>query len=309
MVKDNILVVYNVCGIRGIQNTDYYIAALNGILAQEDRRFHLAISSCLSIPAAEAVLRKYQKEHPEVSLNLIYDKMPVNCSFNKTVQDCVHHFGLFRGFLYLDSGISWENNKNTLGCFFKELETEEYGMIAANPSTDDGMSDFFRGKIPQDDKYLIGIGQATNLHAQYFSHLIYEAFNEQVIPSVFANHCSESSFSGICASIGLRWLFLKYLVVKHNQNMDGASSGYPCTHLWDNTFLSLRSMREICLDPEGIAAGFPFEENKYITHHDPSQFDENYRCKNNRLYPFIRKNLYLSRGVFDYGKIKHEFIA
>ena len=51
-----ILVVYNICGIRSTENIDYYIRAIQSILAQDFDRFDVVVSGCMSNSGTKEIL-------------------------------------------------------------------------------------------------------------------------------------------------------------------------------------------------------------------------------------------------------------
>ena len=71
-----------------------------------------------------------------------------------------------------------------------------------------------------DENFAMPMGSSCNLHAQFFTHDIYESFKSKIIPDVFAAYCTESTFSFINASIKKNWAILKDIVLKHNKNVD-----------------------------------------------------------------------------------------
>jgi hypothetical protein len=319
-MNQDLYIIFNTCGLSGRENSDAYIRSLNEILSQ-DTQYRIIISSCYN---NEITLSKLFKEFGrKISYNIIKDVLPVNITFNHTVQKCVQNFGAAKGYLYLDSGITFGNNK--IKDLYDLHVSGPYGMTAGRVSLDGGTFIWFdMGENQQDESgsdflvregdFIIPIGKTVNNHIQIFDHSIYENFNERIIPDIFASHCTESTFSFINASINKKFIISKKVKVDHIVSMDVASSGFRPEYsggpAWRHLLpFSHKTIDDIINNPEAKECGFGYEECQKILMHDPNKFDDNGYAKNpERLKKFILENIYLPKSNFDYNKINHIFI-
>lgn len=306
------LIVYNICGISGKDNSDYYVQAINTITNQKFKNYKLVISACKN---PNSQIEKIQKNCKVDLINSIDDVLPVNITFNDSVHEGVKKFGKFEGYIYLDSGIMF-TDENQLGNLIALYESGNYGMVSAQVDNDFGwcwfgINEYSRPILQRN--LIIPVGRACNLHCQIFSKEIFEYYGN-VIPDIFKSYCTESVFSFINAALKKQWAVSADVRVHHaffvpdgrpdnGDGIDGHSSGFrapPGT--WDDTFPPY-TMKHIISLQEGTECGFGYEELRGIKVHSPNCFDENYYCTNERLKEFIKKYLYLSDEYFNYDKI------
>lgn len=313
--RDNpgsILIVYNTCGISKNERIENYVASIRSILSQKSEIDELVVSMCLNSDAAKKRLQdEFTKHH--VSFNFVEEQVPVNVSFNHAVLEAVKRLGRFSGYLYLDSGLTLRSN--TLNEFRARMATNEYGMIAAEASNDNGYEWWFgAGSLPGTGDFHMPIGKTINLHATVFTDPLYEAYCERLMPDVFASYSTESVFSFQCAAIKKKMVVCRGVIVDHSHAMDGGASGFrgPGFNTADHPFRSPRTFTEICADPEGTACGFGYDEFRPAPQlskkHDPSQYDANLHCINDRLLPFFKNNMFLTRDRMDYDRLVAQFI-
>ena len=87
MSDRKILVVYNTCGISGKDNSASYIRSMNNILEQKFSGFDLVMSSCLNHQdTRHAVMEAIGSA---AKYNFIYERHPVNVTFNHTVKKVI----------------------------------------------------------------------------------------------------------------------------------------------------------------------------------------------------------------------------
>lgn len=146
-----VLVVYNICGISRNENHEYYCQSLNSILAQ-DFDFDLVVSGCMTSPRVKSILQS----RFNIFFNWIDSHQPLNVTFNHTVKECVRRFGSYDGYLYVDSGITFGNDRNVIKKMY-DLKEKGYCMVASRVDVDDG---FDAWKITWDKKedYVIPLG-------------------------------------------------------------------------------------------------------------------------------------------------------
>ena len=101
-------IIFNTCGISGNENVSRYISSIHGILNQKFDDFRIVLSSCLNSKTARNLLMDEFKNR--ISYSFIDDVLPVNITFNKSVQSSVANFGKSEAYLYVDSGINMGND-------------------------------------------------------------------------------------------------------------------------------------------------------------------------------------------------------
>ena len=320
MSDRKILVVYNTCGISGKDNSASYIKSLQNILEQEFSGFDVVMSSCLNHQhTRSAVMGAIGSS---IKYNFIYERHPVNVTFNHTVKRVVEEEGEYEGYMYVDSGSFFGEHTDLLAQMYELLRTNKYGMITPQPENDTeyfnglgvgrhlGDDDYARGILFKDGDYLIPIGKGMGTHTNLISNEL-RKFYGNVYPDIFAGHCTESTFSFMNAALKKQWVLLKDYILSHEISMDGQSSGFS-THEWirttgrptyDHPYL-IDSILWRALKPEAVEAGFGYEECRGILHHDRSQFDSSYHCLNDRLQHYIKDNLFLKSEELDYESIE-----
>lgn len=306
-----ILSVYNICGISGSEDIDYYDTALRSLLAQKNIDQDVVISSCMS---SQSTIDKLSQKFPNIKINSITEKVPVNVSFNHTCN--IFDDGTYDGFLYIDSGIIF-TNESIIHNMIERMKSGPYAMVCCITDTDQGVSldnvgNLKRGKglVPDNLGLCVSIGSSLNLHCQIFSREIKQFFGN-IIPDIFAGFCTESVLSFICASIQKRWA-VNPDVVKHVTGIDGQSSGFKPDkwiqstgrQTYDHPF-AINSYMDRFLSNEAKMFGLGFEECRNVAIHDPNQYDKEMFCVNNDLKFYIKKNLYLNKQEFNYDNIQH----
>lgn len=309
-----LLTVYNTCGIKGIENVDYYISALESIFKQEGVDHDVVVSACLN---KIFTLQKVKSKFKEIRINLINDPVPVNVSFNHTCEvfDDSHD-----AFLYIDSGIIMPD-KFTIKKMIDRLESGPYSMVCSNVNNDVGQAvedilNYHKGDgiLTDDIGSFVSVGSSLNLHCQIFSKQLKESYN-RIIPDIFAGHCTESVLSFLCAALKTRWAFCDDVLVFHERNMDGQSSGFdPLKWMYQNrrqTYdhpFAIDSYMDRFTNQYAKSIGLGFEECRNIVMHDKEQFDDNSFCINNDLKYYIKENLFLKSNEFNYSDIRSTVI-
>lgn len=309
-----LLSVYNICGISKRENIGFYKNALNSLINQKNIDHDIVISSCLS---SHSILSELKYTFPQIKINNIIDKVPVNVSFNHSCN--IFDDGNYDGFLYIDSGIIFPKT-NVLSNMITRMESGPYAMTCCITDTDQGVSldnignlDGGNGIVNDGIGQCVSIGSSLNLHCQIFSNRIKNFFNN-IIPDIFAGYCTESVFSFICASLQQRWAVCSD-VVGHAISIDGQSSGFHPSvwtmktgrESYDHPF-AINGYMDRILNPYAIQVGFGFEECRHILIHDTNQYNKEMFCINNDLKYYIRNNLYLKPEEFDYNNINYRII-
>tara|TARA_R100000664_G_C2758968_1_gene148269 strand:- start:1767 stop:2720 length:954 start_codon:yes stop_codon:yes gene_type:complete len=306
------LVVYNICGISGKDNSDYYVEALNTISSQKFTDYTLAVSACKN---PDSQIKKIVDKCNVDFINSVDDILPVNITFNDTVRECVKEYGDFEAFLYLDSGVKF-TEESQLGDLISLYESGNYGMTSAQVDNDFGwcwfgLDEYSKPVLVKD--LIVPVGLACNLHCQIFSKDILDYYGN-VMPDIFRSYCTESVFSFINAALQKQWVISSKVRVHHaftvpdgqpndGDGLDGHSSGFrapPGT--WDDVYPPY-TMREIISLEEGTRCGFGYEELRGIKRHNPECYDDKHFCTNDDLKKFLKKYLYRDIKDFNYDEI------
>ena len=304
------LTVFNTCGISGLENSDHYIGAIQSILDQEHEGNEVLISSCLNSQETRDKLVNHFKD--KVHYHFIDEKLTVNITFNLSVINATKILGEFDGYIYVDSGVTFGDSTNIISEIKKRHKTEKFSMISIQTDTDTGYKNWFdRGDDEHfKEDFVVPVGKCCNLHVQLFTKELLEEYGN-IIHDIFAAWSTESTFSFMNAAIKKQWVVIGGNIVKHLVSMDGASSGFPShSHgdSWDNLLCGKR-MSEIINKPEAKSSGFGYEEWRGVLEHDPSRFDESMHSVDGELRNFIKENLFLNEGEFDYNKVGSQFLT
>jgi hypothetical protein len=158
---------------------------------------------------------------------------------------------------------------------------------------------------------LLPPGWAVASHLSGYHPEIYKAFNDRLIPDIFAGHCSESTYGFLASAISRRWMLLNCPVVIHHPSMDGPNLGFDIdNHRGDYGYFLKERPREcvdILADPEFKASGMGYEECRSIAKHDPELYNKLGIVKDpKRLRDFILANFFVP--VEFYRNIKYDLI-
>lgn len=306
------LVIYNICEIR-CQNADWYETCLDNILKVDYSKFHVLVSGCRV--SKETKDRLYNKYKGKISFCYTDHYLPVNITFNLSVEDAVKKYGEFDGYVYIDSGVDIEDNVDFLKQIDDRFATGKFGMVTYQTDTDNGhhwfKQDYAQNPYIEDEDFIMPVGRCCNLHVTCFSNELLKAY-KRLVPDIFLAYCTESVFSFLNAALKLDWVIIKGVILKHLKSTDGASlcvdhTGPKGVH-WDNNYGGL-CMKEVLSDPRAQQYGFGYEEIGGVMMHNPACYDCNGHCTNDVLKEFIRDRLFLQPDRLDYNYILREFIT
>jgi hypothetical protein len=164
------------------------------------------------------------------------------------------------------------------------------------------------------DHFCINIGRTANMHVILFDKVIYETFNNKVIPDIFASHCTETTYSYLTAALGKKYVVHnKDIMLGHIGFADGHSVGfineiqYNDSIAWKHLFKSSIPAEERLLSAEAKASGFGYEAHRGLLPHDESMYDENENhIEPEKLLGFLKKAIYLSDDEFNYKTINYK---
>lgn len=298
------------------ENTQHYIRVLDGLLMQ-DMQLDIVVSACMSSEETKAILK--DRYTNQVMFNFIDEVLPVNVTFNHTVIEAVKRRGEYDGYLYLDSGIHFDNKPSIIKALYNAYKSDNFGMMVGRTDTDSGYDRLF-GVWPDErlfqngEIFVLPVGKAVNLHWQIFSNDIL-AYYGKLIPDIFASYCTESVFPFVNAALKLKYGIYQHSVVSHIPAMDGQSAGFrpeAFTRVTgkksnEHGFLGTDILK-IMRHPDAIKYGLGYEECDNVVMHDPSQYDNDGYCINDQLKVYIKDNLFLPKDILDYTKVKSEYV-
>jgi hypothetical protein len=144
-----LLIVYNTCGISGRSNIEGYISSLNSILRQDIEDVEVVVSACMNSASDIAALKE---TFPDMLINSVEEIVPVSVTFNDTVRKCVNKMGEFEGYLFIDSGIDFEDQTSAIRELYELFKSDSYGMVAARTDDDMGFDDWFNTDMVGDSR-------------------------------------------------------------------------------------------------------------------------------------------------------------
>ena len=316
-----ILVIYNICGIK-FNNLEMWSNHLQDILNQEYSDFTVAISGCVVSESSKVELEKFKDKYNNIVFNWIEDKLPVNVTFNHTAQVCIEQLGEFDGYLYVASDVKFNNDTKVIEKLAYLHQNSNSAMTYALVNNDHGLDGWYADvwgeldKMLETDHFCINIGRTANMHVILFDKIIYQTFNNKIIPDIFASHCTETTYSYLAASLGKKYVVHnKNVMLGHIGFADGHSVGfideiqYNDSLAWKHLFKSKTSAEERLLNDEAKVSGFGYEAHRGLLAHDESMYDENENHVNpQKLLDFLKKAIYLSDDEFNYKMINYKLI-
>lgn len=294
-------VIYNVFGGHGRDNTNHYLDAFRTIVNQtmnDIENYKLAISGCM-LP--ENIKNVLANEFFFASCNYIDTLLPVNITFNHTVEKMRKAYGDFDAYVYVDSGVNFHNLPDGMEALYQSYKNGPYAIVAADPFNDKGY-EWWGAHLINAPCVELPVGKAMNAHCNLYSHALIEAYG-RILPDIFGMldytpDTSESIHSFLCAAIGKKMLLDKRVTVFHIHNMDGGSA------FRKETYSPLKPLMQT-----GYEFGMGWEEcNPDIGMiHNPDCYDAEGFAKDPNLKTWIKNNLYLKTFEFDYNSIISTF--
>ena len=308
-----ILTIYNTAGISRRENIDWYIQCIKSIYNQKNIQQKVVVSSCMN---NDETIKTLKNNFSDLEIIRFNHKFTVNMTFNKAIKVMINKYGKFDAYMYIDSGVLL-TDENAFSNAARVFLDNDCAMTALQTDTDTGYQylephfklDCNTCQITNSD-YTIPFGTGINLHAQLFSHEIYNSY-DNIIPDVFMAYCTESTFPFICASVNKKWMIVKDILLTHKRSIDGASSGQE--HIsskymnpWNNLFAN-RDANKFIFDSEAIDCGLGYEECNKIMMHNEYAYYEDYKPKDSALLTKkIKQYFYLNEKELDYNNIPYE---
>ena len=319
-IKDRkILLVYNTCGIKR-DNTEWYKECIQSFLKQDFEGLHIVVSSCMN--SINCFKELYATFKDKISYCLYPERYVVQTTFNKTVIEMVKRHGEFEGYMYIDSGVTFDDQKNVIKEAYDRLKTDKYAIVTVQTDTDAAFNDLSGGYVGdemiedsphafsewakkrggfayetkfgdiqiRDNDFIVPPGASANLHANIYSNELWKEYNEKILADIFKAYCLESTFIWMTKGISKNWVIIKDLQVRHVKALDVPCAGFN-THstqtgnYWDNLF-GERSALEWMKDPEAQRAGLGYHNHPNVPLEARMQYDlDAYDEDNNAKYP------------------------
>lgn len=309
-----LLIVFNTCGL-GKETIGYYKEALDSIYKQKNVDFDITVASCLH---PQSVREELQALYPKISIYAIDQKFPIHASFNHAIIETLKHRpNDYDGFVYFEAGavLEGENDLMSLASYLWHTN----GIITPLSAHDNGLNLFFginknNNDISEVDKLFRGClyyafppGKAANLHVAVYNRKLFDYYGK-LQPDIFRTHTMESTLSFMCGAVDMNWLMLRDVRIQHRK-LDTIDSicfdPYEWRRQGNNNWNDPYIIPDIIdrLLP-GCQYGMGYEECSQIIMHDEDKWDEDYRCKDKRLAPFLKKNLFLQEHELPHESIK-----
>lgn len=319
MENKKILVVYNICGIK-FDNIHMWLDHLKDILNQKYPNYILAISGCRVSDNSKRIFSELKSKHNNVVLNWIDEILPISITFNQTVQKCIEEFGVFDGYFYVASDVKFGLDDEVISKMVNAHFENNSAITSAMVDNDHGLDGIYHDcwneldSLLTTDHFCVNIGRGANMHAMIFDHSIYEAFNNKIIPDIFASHHIENTFVYIAASLKKKFVIhSKNVMLGHIGFADGHAVGFMDEIKWDHRiawkhlFKSSISAEERLLNNEAKECGFGYGGTLLLPNENMYDQEENH-IDPPRLLDFLKTAIYLTNEEFNYTSIDSTFI-
>ena len=324
----SLLVVYNTCGLTGLENSSHYIESINSILAQDLKDIKIVFSGCLI--QEETFKNVYKAFGSRIAYYLTNERIAVNQSFNHAVLKGIEQFGKFDGYVYMASDVKFTDDLQSLSKLNQRILNGDNGIVYPEIDRDNGYSWWFNFPenkniwevFGRDNDFIVPVGSTANLHCAVFSHKLVDEYSRP-LPDIFVSYCSESTFSFLTAAIKQKFIIANDVICHHgvhdgpHHQLDGQTQVFGPA--WDLVYPGAKSVRDIINSPAAKESGFGHEEwaanpkhnvpkDKPYLVHDASKFDENGYSTSLSLKHFIQENLFLAPETLDYSELPCKFI-
>jgi len=307
-----ILVVYNCCGIRQ-DNLPMWSSHLENILKQNYEDFDVCISACKISDNSKSYFNELKTKYEnKIILSFIDEVLPVNITFNKSCIEASKYQN-YDAYLYVASDVNFNDDINVLTKLVNLHFSDNIGITSGLVSADSGIDVWMGYQVLNHlnhSHFEVPIGKTLNLHCMLFDKKIFESYNQKIIPDIFRTYCTESVFSFLTASLGLKYMIHnKSVFLTHLIGRDGSSVGFGGPRGWEDMFNPAISAQDRLMTQEARDCGFGYEEYLNIFVHDSDKYNSDNTHKNPQvLHDFNKKSIFLSDEEFDYNKINIYFL-
>ena len=311
------LLVYNVCGLGKTPDISHYNKCIDSFLDQDLQDYRVLLSSCKN--NSQDIISINKRYGNSISYVHYSEPHTVNITFNRSIQEYVKQAGEADSYMFIDSGCSFDdpssnahqNNilKNTYNTFKKyiislQVDTDE-ALHVIDPKYTYQTSDI---QVVEEDLY-IPLGCGINCHATMFSNELYKAYNNKVMPDVFAAYCTESTFRYLAAAIKTKWYVMKDQQIRHIKDIEGASLSQPhhspVHHNPWNNLLYNRNALDFINNEDVRSSGLGYEECNNVLSHNSEAYDDNdMPLDPANMISLINKYFFLSNEELNYDNIK-----
>ena len=353
----DLYMIFSICGSKD-RNLSLYISGIRSVLQQkkaaEPYKIHVVVSAYKS---SQKIIDSLKQEFGSDINYCEYftgksvrdrstsnDTIPVQGTFNKTVQVCVEKFGMpSAGFGYVTSGVTFPEGDIVKRAIDKLL-TDNYGIIqcqisgevdhgyqylgmgptGAKPGGRQSWSKVYNFKttkgfwnIDFTKDYHVPPGCAANFHTGFFHTSFYTSFDKKIGPDIFGRANFEAVLSYLCASIGKTYILMGDSMVHHKVGCDGPgiAIGGDSVKAWllfgrtpAGIISAYKQAKHLGFGfLPGHAANVPQLSIYPTCPHDQSCFDDKYLCKNNELKNHLYMAFYTNKNELDYDKIPYLF--
>lgn len=317
-----LLIVYNICGISGLETFEFYQPAVESILVQSvvaSGDADVVISGCMISQGVKDLLYAEYVDKG-VKFCWIDQKEPVPVSFNKTCRELDKLSGPYDGFLYIDSGIIF-NHHEDIEKMTQTFESGPYAMVASRVDHDDGafqwfgwgkhINDFSEHDLHFQEDFVMPLGTAWNLHCQIFSRELLDVYGNPYT-DIFKGHCSESVFTFKCAALNKHWVINKDVIVHHRyihgnaSSIENPSTLTACPN-WNHPY-KIKSVIDVMKAGQPLGLGYEECSKDHGVFHDPNLYTPEGFAKKPELAEFIKRYLFLQKDELDYDTIKCEVV-
>ena len=309
-----ILVVYNCCGIRQ-NNLSMWSSHINNILKQNYENFDVCISGCLISEDAKSYFKNLKNEYQnKIILSFIDEVLPDNITFNKSCIEASKYHN-YDGYMYVASDVNFNDDVNVITKLVNLHFSDNIGITSAVVSADSGIDvwlglDVLNNHLNK-NHYEVPIGKTLNMHCMIFDKKIFESYNQKIIPDIFRTYCTESVYSFITASLGMKYVIHdKSVFLTHLIGRDGSSVGFGGSRGWQDMFNPRIPVEQRLMTQEAKDCGFGYEEYINIFIHDSEKYNDDNTHKNPEiLYNFNKKSIFLTEEEFNYNNINIQFFS
>lgn len=319
-MNNKLLIIFNSCGVSGLETLEYYKEALDSVYAQEGVSFDITVASCLH---KEEERKALQAAYPQLDIYCIDQKLPIHAAFNHAILETLKHRpNDYLGYMYLECGVVFQT-KDDIKTLVEILQADkDIGLIVPLSPHDNGLHQYFginkgNNDISEIDKlfqgediYYFPPGMATNLHSCIYSRELFDYYGK-LQPDLLASHCMEGLLTSLAGAIHKKWAMTKKVTITHRKlNSIDSICFDPYTRRqtgaqpWEHGYL-IDSVIERLLP--GYSLGLSYESCADIMPPDLDLWD-GYYAKDDRLAPFLKKALFLSEDELPHDSIASHYM-
>tara|TARA_Y100000593_G_C4322140_1_gene344392 strand:- start:549 stop:1559 length:1011 start_codon:yes stop_codon:yes gene_type:complete len=335
-VNKGILVIYNTCTINkdvvDVGQLKGWHSDIQSILNQNSKNYKLVISECRGVNKKsfdlDDTLNSFIKdvENNNCIYNIIYDKIPVHATFNHTIKEVVKKLGKFEYYMYISSGISFQDSNLFENIYNFLNHNDDIGRLALSADNDNCFPPKSSPTLPSlsSKAYQMKPGYRLNDHCCVFSNKLYEEYDGKLRPDIYIGNGTEPTFSYLASVVGKKNVIAPFYVcppLKHTTLQDGKNPGNR-NPKW---FFTCDGKEEILefkkfMDENGIFIDYGPEggnsnTNQFIPDGGHKILSDKFgedgitvKDKEN-IFKLLKDNLFVSKDIIDYDNINNELLG